>query len=71
MAKNYQDIDGLIQGIDTILSKQRYSLTKDEVDLLESCKKELREQRKSIKIDFKLLLQILEMFARFFSDFDI
>ena len=39
-----KDIDGLIQGISTILSKNRCSLTDEEIALLQDCMKQLKLQ---------------------------
>lgn len=64
-----KDIDSLIQGISTILSKNRCSLTDEEIVLLQDCKKQLELQNKKSQIDWDVVLKIIAMLCRLFIIF--
>ncbi len=64
-----KDIDGLIQGIRAILSKNRCSLTDDEIALLQDCMKQLKLQKRRSVVDWNIVLKIIAMICRFFIVF--
>ena len=64
-----KDIDSLIQGISTILSKNRWSLTDEEIALLQDCIKQLKLQKKQPQIDWDVVLKIIAMLCRLFIIF--
>lgn len=64
-----KDIDGLIQGIRAILSKNRCSLTDDEIALLQDCMKQLKLQKRRSLVDWNIVLKIIAMICRFFIVF--
>ena len=64
-----KDIDGLIQGIRAILSKNRCSLTDDEIALLQDCMKQLKLQKRRSVVDWNIVLKIIAMICRFFIEF--
>lgn len=64
-----KDIDGLIQGIRAILSKNRCSLTDDEIALLQDCMKQLKLQKRRPVVDWNIVLKIIAMICRFFIVF--
>ena len=64
-----KDIDGLIQGIRAILSKNRCSLTEDEIALLQDCMKQLKLQKRRSVVDWNIVLKIIAMICRFFIVF--
>ena len=64
-----KDIDGLIQGISTILPKNRCSLTDEEIALLQDCMKQLKLQKKQPQIDWDVVLKIIAMLCRLFIIF--
>lgn len=64
-----QDIDSLIQGISTILSKNRCSLTDEEIVLLQDCMKQLELQKQQVPIDWTSILNSVSVIVRFFMSF--
>ena len=74
MRKNiYTNVDSLIQGIETILSENRYSFSDDEKVMLTDTLSFLKESRKvgsKNPIDWSLIMKGLELLARVFSDSD-
>lgn len=74
MRKNiYTNVDSLIQGIETILSENRYSFSDDEKVMLTDTLSFLKESKKvgsKNPIDWSLIMKGLELFARVFSDSD-
>ena len=63
-----KDIDSLIQGVSTIISKNRCSLTDEEIALLQDCMKQLKLQKKQ-PIDWDVVLKIIAMLCRLFIIF--
>lgn len=60
--------DRLIQGINTIISKDRSSLSDEEVDLLKECLEVLnicKEYKEPIPLE--QILRIIELLTQFFS----
>lgn len=74
MRKNiYTNVDSLIQGIETILSENRYSFSDDEKVMLTDTLSFLKESKKvgsKNPIDWSLIMKGLELLARVFSDSD-
>lgn len=66
MKEKKKDIDSLIQGISSILSKNRCSLTDEDIVLLQECKKQLELQKKQPSINWNIILRVIEMLCRFF-----
>ncbi len=66
MKEKKKDIDSLIQGISSILSKNRCSLTDEDIVLLQKCKKQLELQKKQPSINWNIILRVIEMLCRFF-----
>ena len=66
MKEKKKDIDSLIQGISSILSKNRCSLTDEDIVLLQECKKQLELQKKQSSINWNIILRVIEMLYRFF-----
>ena len=64
-----QDIDSLIRGLSTILSKNRCSLTDEERVLLQDCMKQLELQKQQVPIDWTSILNSVSVIARFFISF--
>lgn len=64
-----KDIDSLIQGVSTILSKNRCSLTDEEIALLQECMKQLKLQKKRPQIDWDVVLKIIATLCRLFIIF--
>lgn len=64
-----QDIDSLILGISTILSKNRCSLTDEERVLLQDCIKQLELQKQQAHIDWTSIFNSISVIARFFIAF--
>lgn len=74
MRKNiYTNVDSLIQGIETILSEDRYSFSENEkvllTDTLSFLKKSKKVGGKNL-IDWSFIMKGLELLARVFSDSD-
>ncbi len=69
--KKLKNSDELIQGIEFILSKDRYSLTNEEVALLKDCILKLQETEKICNKEDRLnqILQIVSLLFQFFSLF--
>lgn len=74
MRKNiYTNVDSLIQGIETILSENRYSFSDDEKVLLTDTLSFLKKSKKigsENPIDWSFIMKGLELLARVFSDSD-
>jgi len=72
----YQNADSLIQGIDTIVSKNRCSFSDEELQLLQECKNELlkfKKAEKGVKPDPNLIIRVISILSRIFftlSHFD-
>lgn len=68
--KNFhQSADSLIQGIDTIILKNRCSFSDEELDLLQEAKMFLLEFNKvnnGVKPDINTLVRVLEIISRVF-----
>lgn len=73
--KHFKNVDGLIQGIRIIISENRYSLSGDDIDLLEECIDELSKIRKQPealnKDSLGVLLKIFEKLLYFFANEDM
>ena len=68
MKKNKnQDVDSLIYGIETILSKNRCSLSKDEKTLLENCLTELKKPVFNVADFFKLIEKTAKWLLLYFE----
>ncbi len=75
MKKNvYKNVDGLIQGIETILSKNRCSLSEEEKVLLTETLSFLKKSKKigdKKPIDWSLIMKGLKLLLQvFFDDFE-
>lgn len=74
MRKNiYKNVDSLIQGIETILSENRYSFSENEKVLLTDTLSFLKKSKKigsKNSIDWSLIMKGLELLVRVFSDSD-
>ena len=72
----YQKADSLIQGIDTIVSKNRCSFSDEELQLLQECKNALlkfKKAEKGVKPDPNLIIRVINILSRIFftlSHFD-
>ena len=72
----HQNADRLIQGIDTIISKNRCSFSDEELQLLQECKIALlkfKKVEKGIKPDPNILVRVISVLSRIFftlSHFD-
>ena len=72
----YQNTDSLIQGIDTIVSKNRCSFSDEELQLLQECKNALlkfKKAEKGVKPDPNLIIRVISILSRIFftlSHFD-
>lgn len=64
------NVDGLIQGINTIISTNRYSLSVDDRVLLQDCITTLEEFNKlndgKSKPKLELLIKVVELMSKFF-----
>jgi hypothetical protein len=65
--------DRIIQGIKSIISENRYSLSKEDLSLLEECINELKNYPDSDDSKLKLteLITLCELLLRFFIDQDV
>lgn len=72
----YQNAGRLIQGIDTIVSKNRCSFSDEELQILQECKTALlkfKKAEKGVKPDPNVLIRVVSMLSRIFftlSHFD-
>jgi hypothetical protein len=75
-ANFYQNVDRLIRGIDSIVSKNRCSFSDEELQLLQECKSALlkfKKAEKGIKPDPNVLVRVISVLSRIFftlSHFD-
>lgn len=75
-ANFHQDVDGLIQGIEAVISKNRCSFSDDELQLLQECKIALlkfKKAEKGVKPDPNVLIRVISILSRIFfavSNFD-
>lgn len=70
---DYRYVDGLIQGIETILSENRCSFSDDEKVHLSNAIRYLEDSKKigdEKLIDWSLIWRGLDLFNRVFSNFD-
>ncbi len=71
--KNHNSIDSAIQSIETIVLKNRCSLSNEDLILLQQCKEKLLEV-KEIKISketkMRTIFQVVELLTRFFIAFN-
>lgn len=72
--KHFRNVDGLIRGIRTIISQNRYSLSGEDIDLLHECIDELSKidnQSNALNKDsLSILLRIFEKLFYFFANED-
>jgi len=69
----YQNVDSLIQGIETILSENRCSFSDDERVLLTNSISYLKESKKEGRkkpFDWNLILKVFEILLKVFGNSD-
>lgn len=69
----YENVDSLIQGIETILSENRCSFSDDEKVLLTESigyLKEVREKGNKKPFNWDLIIKVIETLIRVFGNFD-
>lgn len=73
--QNFKTIDDLVLGIELIVSKNRGSLSNDDVVLLQSCNAKLKEFKKLKKrksgIPKELIADVISIILRVFSSINI
>lgn len=75
MKKNISSVNSLIIGIQTIISKNRCSLSNDEIKLLEATIKQLKVcsnlQKKEEPLDWEVILELIKPILKLFlSDYE-
>ena len=70
IALTQNSVDSLMQGIKTIISTNRYSLSVDDEVLLKDCIAKLEEFKKlnngNSKPNLELLIKVVELISKFF-----
>ncbi len=67
--KNFKNVDRLIQGIESIISENRCSLSEEDILLLEECIVEFSNTKiKGSEVKLTQLVKLSELFLRVFMD---